>query len=79
MQRIQRYRPPSSRKKPYRDPDAILGGTWEALERVLQAAGYFSSGIRKIEIAQAIAPHMDPKRNTSRSFCCFRDAVLALA
>lgn len=27
-------------QKLYRDPDAIKGGTWEALERVLQKAGY---------------------------------------
>jgi hypothetical protein len=51
----------------YRDPDAIRG-TWEAFERVLQGAGYFKGGLRKIEVARAIAPHMDPRRNASRSF-----------
>ena len=36
------------KKAPYRDPDAIAGGTWEAFERVLQKAGYFRTGMRKI-------------------------------
>lgn len=52
----------------YRHPDAIKGGTWEAFERVLKAGGYFSGGLRKIEAARAIAPHMDPRRNESPSF-----------
>ena len=29
-----------AKQKRYRDPDAIKGGTWGALERVLQKAGY---------------------------------------
>lgn len=62
-------------KAKFRDPDAIPGGTWEALERILQKAGYFESGFRKIEAAQAIATHMEPTRNRSRSFCLFRDAL----
>jgi hypothetical protein len=52
----------------FRDPDAIRGGTCEAFERVLKKAGYFAGGLRKIEAARAIAEHMDPKRNRSRSF-----------
>ena len=63
------------RKAPYRDPDGILGGTWEAFERVLQRAGYFRTGLRKIEAAKAIAPHFDPNRNRSRSFQVFRHAL----
>ena len=63
----------------YRDPDAIKGGTWEALERVLQRAGYFRTGLRKIEAARAIAPHMNPTRNRSHSFQVFRDALLEIA
>jgi Domain of unknown function (DUF4276) len=63
----------------YHDPDAIAGGTWEAFERVLQQGGYFLGGLRKIEAAQAIAPQMDPARNTSRSFQVFRDALLQAA
>jgi hypothetical protein len=64
-------------KEQYRDPDAILGGTWEALERVFQRHGYFKSGLRKIELARSVAPHMDATGNTSRSFQVFRDAVTA--
>ena len=30
----------------YRNPDAIKGGTWEALRRVLQRAGYYPDGVR---------------------------------
>lgn len=56
------------REERYRDPDAIRGGTWEALERILQDAGYFKEGLRKIEAARAIAEHMEPKRNASGSF-----------
>jgi hypothetical protein len=62
----------------YREPDTIKGGTWEAFERVLQKAGYFKGGLRKIEAARAIAPHMDPTRNTSRSFQIFREALLEI-
>jgi hypothetical protein len=64
-------------KAPYRDPDAIAGGTWEALERVLKRAGYFSSGLRKLEFAREVARHMEPDRNTSRSFQAFFNAVSA--
>lgn len=55
-------------QKGYRDPDAIAGGTWERLERVLQKAGYFRPGLNKMEVARAIAQHMEPSRNRSRSF-----------
>ena len=59
----------------YRDPDAIPGGTWEAFERILQRHGYFKTGLRKIEVAQAVAAHLDPGRNKSRSFATFRDVI----
>ena len=59
----------------YRDPDAIRGGTWEALERVLQKHGYFKQGLAKVQAATAIGEHMDPARNRSHSFAVFRDAV----
>jgi len=62
-------------KARYRDPDAVRGGTWEALERILRRARYFERGLRKIEAARAIAEHMDPKRNTSRSFQVLRSAL----
>lgn len=63
------------RKAQYRDPDAIRGGTWEAMERILQRAGYFSGGLRKIEAARAIASHMEPTRNRSRSFQVLHEAL----
>jgi hypothetical protein len=63
----------------YRDPDAIAGGTWEAFERVLRQSGYFRGGLRKVEAARTIAPHIDPARNTSRSFQVLRDALVELA
>jgi hypothetical protein len=59
-------------------PDAIGGGTWEALERVLQRAGYFAAGLSKIEVAREMARHMDAGRNTSASFKCFTDGLAAL-
>lgn len=65
----------ASRRRQYRDPDAIKGGTWEAFERITQRAGYFVGGLRKIEAARAIAEQWDPDRNTSASFCVFRDAI----
>ena len=63
----------------YRSPDAIKGGTWEAFERVMKAAGYFKTGLRKIEAARAVASHMDPDRNTSRSFQVLREALVEMA
>lgn len=63
----------------YRSPDTIAGGTWEAFERVLQKVGYFSGGLRKVEAARAVAAHMEPSRNTSPSFCTFRDVLLEMA
>ena len=62
-------------KQGFRDPDLVLGGTWEALERHLQRAGYFKTGLRKIEAARAITGFMDPGLNTSRSFKVFRDSL----
>jgi hypothetical protein len=59
----------------YRDPDAITGGTWEAFERVLQRAGYFQTGLRKIEAARAVAKHWQPEINRSHSFRVFRDVL----
>jgi hypothetical protein len=60
----------------YRDPDAIVGGTWERLESVL--ATYHPGGLEKIRAAQEIAAHMQPERNRSKSFQVFRDALLGL-
>jgi hypothetical protein len=78
MQAYPRIPATLSQKSRYRDPDAILGGTWEALERVLQKAGYFKGGLPKIEAARSIARKMNPQHNRSRSFCCFRDSLITL-
>lgn len=66
------------KKAGYRDPDAIKGGTWEAIERELQKKGYFKQGLRKLELARSVASNMDPSRNRSDSFCCLRDALKRL-
>ena len=65
-------------KARYRHPDAIRGGTWEALERELKRRGYFSGGLEKITAARAISAEMEPKRNRSPSFGVFRDGILAM-
>lgn len=63
-------------KARYRYPDSIKGGTWEAFERIMQRCGYFEGGLRKVEVARAIAKFIDPGRNRSHSFLKFRDAIL---
>lgn len=63
----------------YRVPDAVAGGTWEAFERVLQKAGYFKSGLAKIEAARTIAANMIPARNSSQSFQVLREALAEMA
>ena len=62
-------------KAAYRVPDAIEGGTWEAFERILKRHGYFSTGLRKLETARAIAPHIDPARSRSHSFGLFARTI----
>ncbi|MFH1732480.1 MAG: DUF4276 family protein [Planctomycetota bacterium] len=64
------------KKRGFRNPDAIRGGTWEAFERVLKKAGYFRSGLPKIQAARKIGQYLDPSRNRSHSFQVFRDAIL---
>jgi hypothetical protein len=56
------------RREKYRDPDAIPGGTWETLQRVLQRTGYYAAGLPKVELARRLGPLLDPQRNRSRSF-----------
>ncbi len=62
----------------YRDPDAITGGTWEALEHVLQKQGYHREGLAKLKAARDIAWHMDPSRNRSTSFKVFINGLAAM-
>jgi Domain of unknown function (DUF4276) len=63
-------------KAKYRDPDAVLGGTCEAFERVLRRAGYFPGGLRKVEAARMVSKHIDPAQSSSRSFAVLREAIL---
>ena len=71
--------PKAFSKAEYRVPDNIKGGTWERLDKILQKAGYYSTGMIKKEVADRISLHMDVERNTSESFKTFvrglRDAV----
>lgn len=61
---------------PYRQSDAITGGTWEALERVLRAAEYFSGGLmRKVEAATAVGRQFDPGLARSPSLIALWGAV----
>lgn len=63
----------------FRNPDAVPGGTWEALEAALQRHGYFPGGYLKVQAAREISPYMDPQQNQSSSFRVFRDGLLLLA
>lgn len=71
-----RVNPNVFRHRRYRNPDAIAGGTWEAMQRVLKGAGYFKGGLLKVEAARNIAIHIVPERNCSPSFKVFYKAIL---
>jgi len=73
-----RVSPNLGAKARFRDADAVAGGTWEALERVLKRAGYYSGGLQKTRAAREIACHMDPQRNTSRSFLALLQGLRAM-
>jgi Domain of unknown function (DUF4276) len=62
----------------FRDPENVPGGCWEALEGVLQEHGYHSRGLRKIQLADDVAPHMSTETNRARSFAAFCDGVRRL-
>jgi Domain of unknown function (DUF4276) len=62
----------------YRHPDAIKGGTWEALERELQSKGHFKTGLDKVKAAREIATLMEPTTNRSPSFQAFLSGLQAL-
>ena len=63
------------RRKEFTNPDSVEGGTWEALEKLLQRAGYYSSGLQKLDAARKISQLMQPDRNISPSFILFRDTL----
>ena len=64
--------------KRYRSPDSIVGGTAEALERLLQKAGYYQGGMPKIEVARMVGPHLHPELNNSSSFQTFVNGLRLL-
>jgi hypothetical protein len=68
--------PSLAAKARFRDPDAVRGGTAEALGQVLKQA--YPAGLAKVDAARRIAPHMDPAANRSHSFNCFRTGVIEL-
>ncbi|WP_446366629.1 DUF4276 family protein [Coleofasciculus chthonoplastes] len=61
----------------YRDPDAVKGGTWEALEALLKGKGYHQGGLNKVEAARTISEYMQPQNNQSPSFQCFNAGIQA--
>lgn len=63
------------KRRSYRNPDAVRGGTWEAFERIMRSHGYFRGGLPKIEAARHIGRYVDPQRSSSRSFRAFRAAI----
>jgi hypothetical protein len=73
-----RLSPTLGQREGYRDSDAIAGGTWERLEHELQQAGYHKGGLPKITVARAVASHMEPTRNRSRSFQTFYQGLREL-
>ena len=64
-------------KARYRNPDAIRGGTYEALEHLLIQSNYYQERVHKPTVAQNIAQHMDPSRNRSKSFQVFLEGIKA--
>jgi hypothetical protein len=62
----------------YRDPDAIKGGTWEALDRELRRSGHIQTRLDKLQAAREIAAHMDPDRNRSASFRAFYQGLRSM-
>lgn len=66
-------------RRGFRDPDAIQGGTWEALERVLQRAGHYPTGMPKVEVATRVAERMDIEGNCSHSFRVLRSGLRELS
>lgn len=69
--------PNISSKSAYKHCDQIMGGTAEALERILIAKGYHKTGLRKVEAALAIASHFSCEECLSPSFIVFRDTLLS--
>ncbi len=76
LQKVYPKLPNITRRRGYRNPDEIKGGTWEALDRFLQEYGY--SKLSKLKIAELIAPHIHLERNKSHSFRVFCEGIRKL-
>ena len=63
-------------RAPYRNPDAIRGGTSKRLAKILAAD--HPGRLQKHRAARDISAHMDPDRNCSPSFQVFRDALKSI-
>lgn len=72
-----RVSPNADKRRRFRDPDAVAGGTWEALEQILQRAGYFKGGLEKIELARTMGASVIPWENRSKSFQRLWEVVCA--
>lgn len=70
--------PNLGQQKKYRKPDEITGGTWEALEKVLQKYGYHKGGLEKVKAAREISKFMTPQNNCSPSFQVFYQGILEM-
>lgn len=70
--------PGATRLKAPKNPDAIRGGTWETLHRLLKQHGIYTGTYPKIEAASRIAPHLNPDCNASASFNMFVSGIKAL-
>ncbi len=64
-------------QRKYRNPDAIPGGTSEALENLLIQKKYFKERISKPTVARNISQFMEPNRNKSESFQMFVEGLKA--
>ncbi|MEK8022014.1 MAG: DUF4276 family protein [Candidatus Parabeggiatoa sp.] len=64
------------KQQKFRDPDAIKGGTWETLDKLLKDHGYQT--LFKTQLAQQVAPNMTIENNRSSSFKHFRDGLIRI-
>lgn len=70
--------PDLAKQAKFRNPDEIKGGTWEALEKVLQKVHYHPGGLEKVKAAREISRCMDPQKNCSPSFQVFYQGLLQM-
>ena len=71
--RFTEYSKTSKIPRPRRNQKRHLGGHFK---RVLQRHGYFKQGLAKVEVANLVGQHIDPSRNSSRSFALFYNAIV---